>query len=363
MDFEGVILMKDKLWRIVDAEFNRVSEGLRVIEDLARFYLEASAITEDLKKVRLQLGNLVKPFRPMILAYRDSESDPGKEVSFQLQQDGRKNLRELITANFKRAEEGLRSLEEYLKLLDRYEIAKECERLRFDTYTLEKNVFKLLYRAARPQLPATDLYCLTSLEYSRGRNNLEVVREMLEAGIKIVQYREKDLTMKQKYQECDEIRKITAEAGATFIINDDIHLALAIGADGIHLGQDDLPVPKAQEMVGGRMLVGLSTHSPEQAIAAVAAGIDYIGVGPIYRTYTKKNACAPVGLDYVRFAAGNITIPWVAIGGIKEDNVMEVIQNGARMVAMVTEIVGAEDIVEKIAAIRRGIGQAKESRR
>ncbi|MCL6589971.1 MAG: thiamine phosphate synthase [Firmicutes bacterium] len=218
-----------------------------------------------------------------------------------------------------------------------------------------------LNHPGRPQLPATDIYCLTASNYSLGRSNLVIVREMLDAGIKIVQYREKDLTMREKYQECVALREMTAKAKATFIINDDIHLALAVNADGVHIGQDDLPVQKARELVAGRMLIGLSTHSPKQARDAVAAGVDYIGVGPVYRTFTKKDVCDPVGLDYVRFAAQNITIPWVAIGGIKEDNVAEVIQNGARMVAMVTEIVGSRDIKGKIEAIRRRIQQVKES--
>lgn len=215
----------------------------------------------------------------------------------------------------------------------------------------------------RPQLPETDLYCLTAVEHSLGRNNLAVIHAMLESEIKIIQYREKDLKMAQKYRECATIREMTAEFGATFIINDDIDLALAVGADGIHIGQDDLPIRQARQLVGDRMLIGLSTHSPEQARVAVMEGADYIGVGPIYRTDTKKDVCAPVGLDYVRFAAQNITIPWVAIGGIKEDNVAEVIQNGAPMVAMVTEVVGAEDIKAKIKVIRRRIEEAKEHMR
>jgi thiamine biosynthesis protein ThiF family 2 len=215
-------------------------------------------------------------------------------------------------------------------------------------------------KPSRPRLPETDLYCLTAFEHSLGRTNLVVVRHMLESGIKIIQYREKDLKMGQKYRECAAIREMTAEFGAAFIINDDIHLALAVGADGIHIGQDDLPFRQARQLVGDRMFIGLSTHSPEQARAAVMEGADYIGVGPIYRTYTKKDVCAPVGLDYLRFAAQNIPIPWVAIGGIKENNVAEVVQNGARMMAMVTEIVGAENIQAKINAIRRRIAEVKE---
>jgi thiamine-phosphate pyrophosphorylase len=165
--------------------------------------------------------------------------------------------------------------------------------------------------------------------------------------------------MGPKYREGVKIREMTAAFGCTLIINDDIDLALALEADGIHLGQDDLPVGPARQLVGDRMLIGLSTHSPEQARKAVTEGVDYIGVGPIYPTRTKKDVCAPVGLEYLRFAAENITIPWVAIGGIKEHNVAEAIRNGASTVALVTEIVGAPDIKRKIAAIREQIGYAR----
>src|ERR1035437_1918201 len=114
------------------------------------------------------------------------------------------------------------------------------------------------------RFPETDLYGITASQYSLGRSNEDVVRQMLEAGIKVVQYREKEFTMRQKYVECLAIRELTARYGACFIVNDDVHLALAVHADGVHVGQDDLPVEKTRELVGEEMLIGLSTHSPEQ---------------------------------------------------------------------------------------------------
>lgn len=199
----------------------------------------------------------------------------------------------------------------------------------------------------------TDLYCITAEEHSRGRNNIEVVNAMIEAGIKIIQYREKDKKLAQKYKECEEIRRLTKQAGVTFIINDDIDLAMIVKADGVHIGQDDIPIGKVRELLGEEMIIGLSTHSPEQAQDAVRRGADYIGVGPLYRTYTKKDVCDPVGLEYLEYAVRNIKIPFVAIGGIKESNMHEVLAKGARCIAMVTEIVGAEDIVGKIKSIKK----------
>ncbi len=107
------------------------------------------------------------------------------------------------------------------------------------------------------RFPQTDIYGITAAQFSLGRSNEDVVRQMLEAGIKVIQYREKDFSMKQKYRECVAIREMTAKYKATFIVNDDVHLALAVNADGVHVGQDDLPVEKARELVGYKMIVGL----------------------------------------------------------------------------------------------------------
>lgn len=201
----------------------------------------------------------------------------------------------------------------------------------------------------------TDLYGLTAAEFSNGRSNVEVVKDMLSAGIKVIQYREKNKKSGSMYRECLEIRQLTAKAGATFIVNDFIDLALAVKADGVHIGQDDMPAQIVRSLVGD-MIIGLSTHSPEQAQAALFAGVDYIGVGPIYRTKTKKDVCSPVGLEYLRYVAKEIELPYVAIGGIKENNIKEVKDNGATIIAMVTEMVGAPKISEKIHSIRKILG-------
>lgn len=176
---------------------------------------------------------------------------------------------------------------------------------------------------------------------------------MLAAGISVIQYREKDKSMREMYEECLLIRRLTNSAGALFIVNDHIDLALMVNADGVHIGQDDLPADKVRALIGDRRLIGLSTHSPAQAVDAAQAGaVDYIGVGPIFPTNTKKDVCRPVGLEYLHFAAQNIKLPFVAIGGIKEYNIAQVKKAGARTVALVSEIVGAENIVAKVQALK-----------
>lgn len=196
------------------------------------------------------------------------------------------------------------------------------------------------------------IYCITAEEYSNGRSNIEMVKMMVEAGIKIIQYREKNKKKLLKYEECKVIRQITELADVLFIINDDVDLALAVEADGIHIGQDDLPIEAVRKLVGDDMIIGLSTHSLEQANDAVERGADYIGVGPIFKTNTKKDVCASVGFDYLDEVVKCIDLPFVAIGGIKEHNLPEVVNHGAKCVAIVTDITKAEDVVSKIKRLK-----------
>jgi thiamine-phosphate pyrophosphorylase len=196
------------------------------------------------------------------------------------------------------------------------------------------------------------LYGLTAEKFSLGRSNADVVRAMLDGGIRIIQYREKTKKMGIKYEECLQLRAMTREAGAAFIVNDDIDLAMLVGADGVHVGQEDLPVEAVRTLVGQDTAIGLSTHAPREARAAMAAGADYIGVGPIFATHTKDDVCAPVGLEYLDFVVSQIDLPFVAIGGIKEHNLAEVVRRGGRCAALVTEITEAPDIGRRIQTLR-----------
>lgn len=205
------------------------------------------------------------------------------------------------------------------------------------------------------------LYCITAEKYSLGRSNIEVVKAMIDAGVKIIQYREKEKKMNDKFRECLAIRKLTQKHKVTFIVNDDVHLAIAVHADGVHIGQDDLPVEIVRSLTGEKMIIGVSTHSPKQAKDAVKSGADYIGVGPIYPTYTKDDVCRPVGLKYLDYIVKNINIPFVTIGGIKEHNIDDVLSHGAKCIALVTEIVGSKNIPHKIKSILQKIKRCRSS--
>jgi thiamine-phosphate pyrophosphorylase len=203
--------------------------------------------------------------------------------------------------------------------------------------------------------PQTDIYGILDFGLSRGRGNVEVAAAMLEAGVKIIQYREKDRKTGVMLEECRAVRELTRQAGATFIVNDFCDLAILAEADGVHLGQDDLPAAEARKLIGPDRLIGLSTHSPDQAEAAVKAGADYIGVGPLFPTNTKKDVVAPVGLTYLDYVAGNIGLPFVAIGGLTAGNIAQAAARGARCFCAVSAIVGAEDIGAAVRELRAAL--------
>jgi thiamine-phosphate pyrophosphorylase len=208
---------------------------------------------------------------------------------------------------------------------------------------------------ARFVLPS-GIYGITAEKFSRGRDNPTVVREMITGGAAVIQYREKHgaKSFRQMYDECAAIRRITRDSGVPFIVNDYVELAMMVDADGVHLGQDDLPVAEVRQRVGSK-IIGLSTHSPAQARDALAAGVDYIGAGPLFATRTKDDVCDPVGLDYLDYVLHNIPLPAVAIGGIKRHNIDRVIARGARTVCLVTEIVGADDIAGMVRRLKAKI--------
>jgi thiamine-phosphate pyrophosphorylase len=204
------------------------------------------------------------------------------------------------------------------------------------------------------------IYGITAEKFSRGRSNLEVVRAMVQGGVKIIQYREKRpyKSFRQMLDECRQIRAITRDNGVLFIVNDYVDIAMIVDADGVHVGQDDLPVEDVRKRVGAEKIIGLSTHSPRQAQAARAAGADYIGVGPIYSTRTKDDVCDPVGLEYLEYAVEKVPLPFVAIGGIKQHNIDAVIDRGAKTICLVTEIVGADDIAQMVQRLNKAINNS-----
>jgi thiamine-phosphate pyrophosphorylase len=195
---------------------------------------------------------------------------------------------------------------------------------------------------------------------SPGRTHIEVAQAALEGGAKVIQYRDKNASSRTLYERARELRKITREAGVLLIINDRLDIALAVGADGVHLGKDDMPFESAREIMGASYIIGISATNYEEA--AAAQGADYIGLGPIYPTPSKDDAAEPIGLQGLNRTRSSVSVPIVAIGGITADNVEEIITAGADGVALISAVASAQDMVHAAQTLTHLIERAKSRR-
>ena len=214
--------------------------------------------------------------------------------------------------------------------------------------------------------PRFELYGITDQSSARGRDDLSVAQGLLQGGVSCLQYRAKKVDARTQAAVARQLAQACRERGRAFIVNDRVDLALDCGADGVHLGQDDLPIEAARRLarMAGRpqLIVGRSTHSLEQALQAEAEGADYIGFGPLYATQTKENNVPPLGVESLAPVLAQVRIPVVAIGGIKLEQLAAVAAQGARHCAVVTWLTGAQDIAAATAALlerwRSARGQA-----
>ena len=203
-----------------------------------------------------------------------------------------------------------------------------------------------------------DLYPVTCQALSKGRSNLDVLDALIEGGARVVQLREKELSDREFFEMARAFRQRTEQAGMTLIINDRVDVCRAVEADGVHLGQDDFPLREARRLLGPNTIIGVSTHRVEQALRAVEEGADYINVGPIFETQTKQHSGPPVGLDLFREIRRLVNIPITVMGGIKLENLDQVLEAGARRIAVVSAVVGADDIATTVRQFRRRILKA-----
>lgn len=311
--------------RIIDANLNRGTEALRVLEEISRFVLNDAEISKELKYIRHELNKLQEGDYDGLLAARDTENDVGTVIQ---NPDKRAGIETIFKANMKRLQQVLRVLEEYAGV----------ENLRYKTYTLEKTMWEKL--KSDKGLFSRHLYLVTnSDEFNSDDAFLDAVAAALKGGVDMVQLREKNSSANRIIELGRTIKLLCAEYNALFIVNDRVDIAYILEADGVHLGQDDVDVASARKILGSSAIIGVSTHAPEQALKAVEDGADYIGVGPVFTTPTKHGRQS-VGLDYVKWVSENIDIPAFAIGGIDLTNVHEVVKDSAR-IAVVRAIINS----------------------
>ncbi len=346
-----------KWLRIVDAAANRASEGLRVVEDYVRFGLDDAFLTAQLKNLRHEIASIINRIpNAQRLAARETTTDVGTELTTPTEQS-RSDWTAIMTANWKRLQEALRTLEESCKMIST-ELAQRCEQFRYRSYTLEKATGNLAQAIDR--LSDCRLYVLIT-----GAENedtfIQQIRQLALANVDVIQLRDKHLDDRQLLQRGRLLRQTLQELQLTrlplFVMNDRPDLAVLCQADGVHVGQSELPVSVVRQIVGSTMLIGVSTHSVEQAQQAVLDGASYIGVGPTFPSQTKSFAQF-TGLELLQSVAAQIKLPAFAIGGITLQNLPQVLSTGFQRVAVSAAIQQAADPMQAIQLFRQQLSQS-----
>jgi thiamine-phosphate pyrophosphorylase len=339
------------VWRAVDASANRAGEAIRVLEDVVRFVLDDAALTEVAKQLR---HDLAAALGQAGLGGRSALRDVSGDVGATLEVAGslaRTTAVDLVAANAARAGQALRSLEECTAVVAPG-AAASFERLRYRLYGLEQRA--LAVARARERLAGVALCVLLD-----GRADAvafeRLVASLFDAGVDMLQVRDKGLPMPELAERIGRAIALSRQTGRSrlplVIVNDRPDVAVALAADGVHLGADDLPVPLARRVVGPHLLLGRTAHDLDEARAAVAAGADYLGVGPCYPSGTKDfPAFAP--REFLRRVADEIPLPVFAIGGISAERIEELAALGIRRVAVGKAVTEAVDPARAVGDLR-----------
>jgi len=349
---------------MIDANLNRSSEGLRVLEDVARFLLNDAELSQRLRTLRHDLARETKSLSAGLLSGRDADHDVGrlhsKDKAPITEATPLRGLLDLVAANAKRVEESLRVIEELAKLPEMSSLLNSAgfEQTRFALYTLERNLTSKISRRDKTDR-MTGLYVILDRQLLAGRDELEVARQIIDGGARVIQLRDKQSKKRELLLVAQNLKELCSQGGVLFIINDYLDLALAVDADGLHIGQEDLPLTVVRRQLPIDRIVGCSITTVSQATKAQNEGADYIAVGSMFPTTTKKEAIV-VGVDTVTELKQTISTPLVAIGGINESNIGEVAVAGADAVAVVSAVLGEKDIRGAVQKLVSRIDLARE---
>ena len=337
-------------FRIIDANLNRAVEGLRNIEEYTRFILNNKNLSKKLKNLRHQIAQFFEKDYENLINSRNVVNDVGVDIQNITKETNNSNV---LRANIKRTQQALRVLNEYGTLDDKY---------RYEMYEIEKEIMNLINIEKKTNIKSAllnnkNIYLITSQNDMDDSEFIDRIALILNAGVKLIQYREKNKTAKEMINIAKKLRQLCSMYDALLIINDRIDIAKIVDADGVHLGQDDIDINSARKLLGEDKIIGISTHKPDDAIIAQENNADYIGVGPVFKTPTKPTT-TPVGLEYVKWVSQNIKIPFYAIGSIDETNVNEVINAGATRVAAIRALMNANDINETVSKFNEVLNNA-----
>ncbi len=342
--------MNGPVLRLLDANANRAREALRVIEDYARFILNSESLCADLKTLRHDLTTATQRILADAIYHRDTPGDVGTLISTP-GEAARADLSHVVIAAGKRLGEALRAIEEGLKVVSPTD-APQVEAIRYRSYAIEQRVAFTLSPAVS-RFAHVRLYILITASLCKG-DWLETARQAIAGGADCLQLREKDLESGELLRRARDLVALCRNHGVLCIINDRPDIALLSGADGVHVGQGDLPVLEVRKLLGNEKIVGVSTHILDQARQAVLDGASYIGVGPFFPSATKPRDFL-AGPAYARAVSEQIKLPAVAIGGITPANVDEVLAAGLNAVAVSSAVISAPDVRSAAEALKRAL--------
>jgi len=324
--------------QIIDANLDRAREGLRVLEDWARFALGRKDLVISFKNFRQILG------KHHLKVYKESRNfinDKCLGLSHP-EQFKRNNVSSIISSNAARVQEALRVIEEFSRDHNQ-NLCKISSEIRYEIYNLEIVLLEAQSNyALRKILNENDLYFIT-LETE---NLFWKIKNILEGGVKIIQLRFKEGKDIDNISFAIKVRELCNKFGALFLINDRVDIALACKADGVHLGQDDMDLKSARNILGFSKIIGISASKEVDIQKAIQNGCDYLGIGPVFATSTKKEK-VPIGIDALKSLTKDISIPWFAIGGIKQENISLLKENNICKVAMITDLINSKNPKEK----------------
>jgi thiamine-phosphate pyrophosphorylase len=326
--------------RVLDANANRAREALRVLEDTARFILNRADLCAELKSIRHSLTEILLPYLPDAILQRDTPGDVGTGIKTDAEKT-RSDTQAVATAAGKRLGEALRTIEEFLKTVEPG-AARKIETLRYKFYDIERRLAIALRPAER--FAVVRLYVLITESACR-HPWLQTAEQAIDGGADCLQLREKELPGGELLVRARKLADLCRRRGVLFIVNDRADIAAACDADGVHLGQEDLPPAEARRILGQNKIIGVSTHDLDQARRATTDGADYIGVGPIFKSPTKPRAFLP-GLEYAAAVAADtaISVPKIGIAGIGPENIKQVLATGIRAVAVTSAVTKADDV-------------------
>jgi thiamine-phosphate pyrophosphorylase len=354
--------VEQRIYSAIDANLNRALEGIRVCEDVMRFCLRRTDLSMRLKEARHLVANAAKRFPAgMLLHGRDVEADGQKFVD--LGGEGtRGSLAELFSANIHRAMEAVRSLEEFGKLALPEGDDNPFQKIRFSLYEIERDAAPLMKRREKTDRFNRSLYAILDSSYVSRDSFDDAVTKMIRGGASIIQLRMKAGGKEEVLAAARDIAALCREGKALFIVNDHVDIAVLAGADGVHLGMNDLRAGEARKILPPDMIIGITAYTAEDPARAESDGADYVAVGPVFDTVYMSGS-GPVtlrgaGVEVISRASAVVSIPIVAIGGITPQGAGKSIEAGAASIAAASYLYKDVNIEENCRALAEAIVSA-----